>query len=139
MTLHDKSLDHVYALAQSLFCKEDWQDIHDSLAHCLPEHSQVIWGPNNEVIGFAIVTRASTTVAQIAFCGVNPCYQGKGYGSKLLKEAIKSIFQAEFSSCRLIVDGWNSEARRLYERLGFCCTGPYKVAHTDGFMMELDR
>ena len=109
MTHPEKSLDHVYALAQTLFCKEDWPDIHDSITHCLPEHSQVIWSDNNEVIGFAIVTRASEKVANIAFCGVNPQYQGKGYGSKLLKEAIKSIFQVEFTSIRLIVDGWSCD------------------------------
>lgn len=136
MTHPDKSLDHVYALAQSLFCKEDWPDIYDSIKHCVPEHSQVIWGHNNEVVAFAIVTHVADKVAQISFCGVNPQFQGKGYGSKLLKEAIKSIFQADYTAIRLIVDGWNVDARRLYERLGFRVIEPYKVAHTDGFLME---
>ncbi len=158
-----KSLDRIYELATSLFCKDDWPDILTSLQQCLPEHSQAIWDTHGDVIAFVIVTRGSKlNCANIAFCGVNPCHQGKGYGSKLLKEALISIFrprcspasehladlsayhddkqmQVDFTSCQLIVDGWNHDARRLYERLGFQCIAPYKVAHTDGFVMELLR
>lgn len=137
MTL--QSYDSIYALATRLFCKDDWPDLRSSLDNCLPSHSKVLWD-NGIVAAFVIVTCGSTQgCAQIAFCGVDPRYQGKGYGSKLLKEAIQSIFQVDYMKCQLIVDGWNVDARRLYERMGFCVVAPYKVAHTDGFLMELTR
>ena len=69
---------------------------------------------------------------------MSPLLQGKGVGSKLLKETITSIFQAGFTSCQLIVDDWNTGAKKLYERLGFRVISPIVEEHTIGKIMQLD-
>ena len=111
---------HIYDLGKRLFSPQEWPHLAVSLEKSLPQHTRTLF-VDGRLAGFVVVTPYETEshIAYLAYCGVDPAYQGKGFGSKLLKETIQSIFQAEFGSCRLLVDSWNVDARRLYTRLGF--------------------
>ena len=140
---------HIYDLAASLFVKEDQPAIMNSLRTCLPRLSRCVLsegnGEANTPLAFTVVTPGSSVVGsanlavpiRIAFCGVSPLLQGKGIGTSILKETINGIFEAGYSACDLIVDDWNSGARRLYERLGFEVTADICEDHTVGVIMTL--
>lgn len=125
----------IYKLAIQLFCEAEWPAIKTAIEKCSELHTRSTW-IDGELAAFILVS-SKETHAFIDFCGVNPKYQGKGLGSKLLKETLSGIFQADFYACRLIVDDWNTDARRLYERLGFKQIGVVSQVNGIGYLMEL--
>lgn len=137
--------NEILALATQVFCKEDHPAIRKSLRDCLPSLTKVHID-NSKLAAFAIVcdgvasvaVKANSSTATLSFCGVSPILQGKGIGSKILKETITGIFQAGFTSCQLIVDDWNIGARKLYEKLGFHVISDIVEEHTIGKIMQLD-
>lgn len=129
----------ILTLATQLFCKEDHPAIRKALRDCLV-HLTKVYIYDDSIQAFAIVcSNENPLIATIAFCGVSPLLQGKGIGSKLLKETISGIFHAGFTSCQLIVDDWNIGARKLYEKLGFKPIGSILDDHTIGTLMQLDN
>lgn len=125
----------IYKLATQLFKETEWPAIKLALKKCSELHTRLIW-IDGELAAFVIVSE-HVDYAFIDFCGVNPKYQGKGLGSKLLKETLSGIFQADLLACRLVVDDWNKDARRLYERLGFQQIGVMVQSNEFGSLMEL--
>lgn len=125
----------IYKLATQLFCEAEWPAIQAALENCSELHTRSIM-IDGELAAFVIVSTHDDH-AFIDFCGVNPKHQGKGLGSKLLKETLSGIFQADLLACRLIVDDWNKDARRLYERLGFQQIGVVPQLNGLGYLMEL--
>jgi ribosomal protein S18 acetylase RimI-like enzyme len=86
---------------------------------------------NNQIIGFTLVCQKMTytyydfmtmipNCYELAFLGISPKNQGKGLGTRLLKETLLAIFQrsAQFT-CWLLVDTINTAAINLYEKFGF--------------------
>ena len=128
----------ILELARSLFATAEWPYIEDCLNTCLPQYSKTLV-INSEVAAFVIVNETKAGHAFISYCGVHPSHQGKGYGSKLLKETLTSIFQVDFLAARLYVDCWNTDALRLYTRLGFKQIGVALVAGSDCLLLELTR
>ncbi len=128
----------ILRLAKTLFGPAEWPHIESSLETCLPAHTQTLF-VDGELCAFVIVNRTENGNAFFSYCGVSPAHQGKGYGSKLLKMAIHSIFQVDYPAIQLYVDDWNKDARRLYERLGFKQVGVAYVAGSDCALMELRR
>lgn len=126
----------IYELAQKLFKPVEWPYIEEALRTCLPLHTRSYYA-DGCLAAFLIVNRDADGAAFISYCGVHPEHQGKGFGSKLLKETLAGIFQADFKTCRLYVDEWNSGARRLYERLGFVRIGPVMTAGGPCGLFEL--
>lgn len=51
--------------------------------------------------------------------GVLPSMQGRSFGSQLLAYAEKLACENNLKKCSLIVGGYNTNARRLYERVGY--------------------
>ena len=133
----------IYKLATQLFCEAEWPAIKFAIQNCSELHTRSIM-IDDELAAFVIVSTHGDH-AFIDFCGVNPKHQGKGLGSKLLKETLSGIFQADLRACRLVVDDWNKDARRLYERLGFLQIGVVPLgtqvngAQGAGYLMELPR
>jgi ribosomal protein S18 acetylase RimI-like enzyme len=128
--------DEILALAKTLFISAEWSYIESALETSLPEFSKTI-RCDNKIVAFVIVNSHASGSAYISYCGVDPKYQGKGYGSKLLKETLSSIFQADFPFIFLYVDCWNKDARRLYERFGFKQICSEVVAGSYCWKMEL--
>jgi len=70
--------------------------------------------------GFVIVLyKKGTKVAGIETLNVDPVFQGKGIGKKLLKAAEKIIHSNEIKKIRLEVSVGNDSAVKLYEKSGF--------------------
>lgn len=55
--------------------------------------------------------------------GVNPVYQGKGLGTKLLQFLIQEYVEKQGLTLGLLVDNDNPNAKRLYEKIGFRVVG----------------
>lgn len=60
---------------------------------------------------------------------VNPRYQGKGYGRKLVQTAIAMQQKQGVKSIILHAAAWNERAIRLYEKCGFEKTLAIRVKH----------
>lgn len=105
--------------------------LYKALQQCVPHLSLVAVDSNKKVLGFTLVCKKITkeyyqflrsipSSYELAFLGISPCSQGRGLGSRLLKETLHSIFQlSHHFTCWLVVDDCNSAATRLYEKLGF--------------------
>ena len=128
MKLTDKSA--IEMLGRTLFREADEIPLlQKALDLCIPELSFVI--EDKEILGFTLVCKKLTNVYysfmgsipncyELAFVGISPACQGRGCGSRLLKETLVSIFQQTNQfTCWLIVDVINTSAIRLYEKLGF--------------------
>lgn len=133
MTTHKKE---ILCLAKSLFVATEWPYIESCLDTCEPSHSKTIF-VNNELAAFVIVNESDTRNAFISYCGVASSHQGKGYGSKLLKETLAGIFQVDYPATRLYVDTWNVDALRLYTRFGFKIIGNDVVAGSSCHLLEM--
>jgi ribosomal protein S18 acetylase RimI-like enzyme len=51
--------------------------------------------------------------------GILPSMQGRSFGSQMLAYAEKLARDNSLMKCSLIVGGYNTNARRLYERVGY--------------------
>jgi len=124
-------LSQVERLGRTLFREEDEiPDLEKALRHYVPELSFVLV-ENNKILGFTLVCRKMTNVYysfmgsipncyELAFLGISPQCQGRGCGSRLLKETLQAIaHQSKEFTCWLIVDVINTTAQKLYEKLGF--------------------
>jgi len=128
----------ILELAQKLFVAAEWPYISSCLETMSEAHSRTLYD-NGVLAAFIIINNAESGNAFISYCGVSAEHQGKGYGSKLLKETLTSIFQADFPAVRLYVDDWNHGARRLYERLDFKQIGKAIIAGSECTLMERVR
>ena len=61
-----------------------------------------------------------------------PDYIGKGYGNLLLKKCIEELKTLGFMKLLLWVLEDNINARRFYEKNGFCCTNEYQNDNIGG-------
>lgn len=140
-TLCKSDLPSLLELGSSLFRPEDeLPDLKKALASCFLELSHVAV-ENGCILGFTLVCPIMTTVKdhtilpfrsgsyELAFFGVRPTCQGRGIGSRLLKETLQALFQRSFSCLLwLLVDCSNQIAIQLYESKGF---QPYKRIHPE--------
>lgn len=97
-------------------------EIRRSMSWFRPEQF-VFLEKDGRVVGYAWNKIEQTHNAQhldgeIYAIGIDPAYQGNGYGSLLAKWAIASLAQAGCAKVFLYVDGTNSVAIRAYERIG---------------------
>jgi ribosomal protein S18 acetylase RimI-like enzyme len=72
---------------------------------------------NNEIVGSV---QLCENILDVLF--VNPKYQNKGYGKKLLHYAINRMQEAEIEDITLYVADLNTKAIQLYLNNGFKCT-----------------
>jgi GNAT superfamily N-acetyltransferase len=104
--------------------------LQKALVLCVPELSFVAVD-DKSIVGFTLVCKKMTNVYygflskipncyECAFLGISPKCQGRGLGSRLLKETLLAIFQTSNQfTCWLLVDTDNFGAIKLYEKIGF--------------------
>jgi GNAT superfamily N-acetyltransferase len=104
--------------------------LQKALYLCVPELSFVAVEDKN-IVGFTLVCQKMTNVYysflgkipncyELAFLGISSQCQGRGLGTRLLKETLIAIFQTSNQfTCWLLVDTDNIGAIGLYEKLGF--------------------
>ena len=123
--------DKVFELGKKIFREEDEIPLlQKALYLCVPELSFVAVEDKN-IIGFTLVCTKMTNVYygflgkipncyELAFLGISPKCQGRGLGTRLLKETLLAIFQTSNQfTCWLLVDIDNLGAQGLYEKIGF--------------------
>ena len=86
--------------------------------------------------GFVLL-RTAADEAEILTLAVRPGHRGRGYGRKLMEEALRRLYRERIATCFLEVDRGNEAALALYRRLGFEEVGQRKgyyqaPAGTDG-------
>lgn len=121
----------IFELGRKIFREEDEIPLlQKALFLCVPELSLVAV-ENKSIIGFTLVCRKMTNVYykflskipncyELAFLGISPVCQGRGLGTRLLKETLLAIFQLSNQfTCWLLVDTINTSAIKLYEKIGF--------------------
>ena len=75
---------------------------------------------NDESIGITGIYRFQLDEAWLAWFGILPIHEHKGYGEKLLRETMKMAKEQGYTILRLYTDKVkNAKAIRLYEKLGF--------------------
>lgn len=75
---------------------------------------------NDEPIGITGIYRFQLDKAWLAWFGILPIHEHKGYGEKLLRETMKMAKEQGYTTLRLYTDKVkNAKAIRLYEKLGF--------------------
>ena len=85
-----------------------------------------IWGACKEVQG----------AAKLHKCYLLTEYQGKGIGSRMLKEAMEQAAEAGFTTLRLNVNRHNEKAMRAYFRNGFKAVEMVDNPIGNGFYMN---
>ena len=133
--LQEKEKEQIIEIGRQIFREEDEIPLlKKALSLCSTDLSFVAVD-NSEIVGFTLVCSKTHTnyyfnfmrqipnCYEFAFLGIAPCAQGKGLGTRLLKETLEAIFQSSAKpfTCWLLVDTINEGAIRLYEKIGFRC------------------
>ena len=92
----------------------------------------------NEIAGFTILIMQGALVGYIQSICVAPDWRNKGIGSQLMKFAENRIFN-EAPNAFIMVSSFNSDAKRLYNRLGFETIGELKDYIIPGYSEFLLR
>ena len=121
----------IFELGCQIFREEDEIPLLQKALYSCIHSLSFVAVEGKEIIGFTLVGKIPTHVYhpfltkipncfELAFLGINPKCQGRGLGSRLLKETLIAIFQTSVQfTCWLCVDQINQGASRLYEKFGF--------------------
>lgn len=114
--MNARDLDGVAALEATLQAFP-WTHGHfaDSLAQ---GHSSWVLRQGGALIGFSVVM-AVLDEAHLLNIGVDPQYQGRGYGARLLRQAMATACRAGATRMFLEVRPSNARAVELYSHFGF--------------------
>ena len=74
---------------------------------------------DNEIVGFCTVKYQNDELAYIGLVGVSTNHSGKGIGSKLMSCFIDEMFSRGIKKVRVVTQGRNYAAQRLYQKVGF--------------------
>jgi ribosomal protein S18 acetylase RimI-like enzyme len=96
---------------------------HDAVSS--PGRDVFIARAAGEVAGFVILNLTGAFVGYIQTVCVHPSQRGKGVGSELLRFAEAYIFQRT-PNVFMCVSSFNTDAQRLYNRLGYQTVGELK-------------
>ena len=125
----------------------------------IDEGSMYLYKENDAIVGAMAITMyqgedynaidwteqvADDKVAVIHILAVSPDSQGKGFGSEMIREAIRLAQNNGMQAIRLDALASNTPAHRLYERLGFGYRGKQHLyaentGWTDFYFFELKQ
>jgi ribosomal protein S18 acetylase RimI-like enzyme len=121
----------IATMSKQIFRAEDELPLLQKALHqCVPTLSLVAV-EGKTILGYTLVCKKITkeyysflrnipNCYELAFLGILPESQGRGLGSRLLKETLQAIFQVSTHfTCWLVVDMINLPATKLYEKFGF--------------------
>jgi ribosomal protein S18 acetylase RimI-like enzyme len=93
-------------------------------AEWITENDVIIVRENGEIVGYCCVAIYSEgTTLWIREIAVDPGYQGKGYGKRLVEKAVCYGIEKGAVKGFLAVDTMNSNAMHIYEKYGFAAGG----------------
>ncbi len=151
--LLSREKEQVLELGRKIFREEDEIPLlRKALSLCSMDLSLVVIDKTN-IIGFSLVCSKTPTnyyaefmkkipnCYELAFLGIDPCAQGKGLGTLLIKETFlltTRISNKPFTYW-LLVDTINEGAIKLYEKIGFrqwCKVNP-PITPLPGYIMGI--
>lgn len=130
-TLVRSDKDKILELGRKIFREEDEIPLLLKALYLCDYDLSLVAVEDKSIIGFTLVCQKMTNIYynfmskipncyEIAFLGISPNCQGRGLGTRLLKETLLAIFQISNQfTCWLLVDTINTSAVKLYEKLGF--------------------
>ena len=142
---------NILELGRKIFREEDEIPLlHKALFLCVSELSFVAVDDKN-IVGFTLVCQKMNNVYysflskisncyELAFLGISSKYQGRGLGTRLLKETLVAIFQTSNQfTCWLLTDTDNIGAIALYEKIGFrrWVETTEEITPTPGYIMGI--
>ena len=115
--------DEARACAEMMSTTEPWITLHRSHAQSLalildPTREVYVARSGDALVGFAILCMTGAFVGYVQSVCVLPAWRGRGLGSELMRFAEERILR-ESPNVFLCVSSFNTEARRLYLRLGY--------------------
>jgi GNAT superfamily N-acetyltransferase len=143
--------EKVLELGRKIFREEDEIPLlNKALFLCVSELSFVAVEDKN-IVGFTLVCQKMTNVYysflskisncyELAFLGISSKSQGRGLGTRLLKETLLAIFQTSNQfTCWLLTDTDNIGAIALYEKIGFrrWVETTAEITPTPGYIMGI--
>jgi len=83
-------------------------------------YADMVWvaSPGNELGGF-ITCHLKNGAGQIGLLGIHPGYHRRGWGDKLVKSAMTWFGEHDCTSIKVVTQGNNHAAQKLYEQCGF--------------------
>ncbi|MBQ9953286.1 MAG: ribosomal protein S18-alanine N-acetyltransferase [Clostridia bacterium] len=138
--LTSKEIAAVAALDKELFSKESWSEADFEAS--LTDPSRFFWvaTEGETLLGFCGLSQ-SFEQGDILNIGVCPDARGKGIGSQLLRQAIKTFQEQGGKELFLEVRASNAAAKALYEKFGFrqigIRKGYYQQPAEDGLVYRL--
>lgn len=115
----DEWLDYTSQLIAQTGCGEllPWASVVDEEA-----------GPSRRLIGAVLATRIAQGSAHLAQVAVDPAWQGRGCGVRLVSASLGRLQRRGYATVSLLVADDNAAALRLYTRLGFAPQGAFLSA-----------
>lgn len=139
--LTTQEIPAVAALDRALFSKESWSEA--DFAASLTDPTRLFWvaKEGETLLGFCGLSQ-SFEQGDILNIGVRPDQRGKGIGSVLLAQAIKTFKEQGGKQLFLEVRASNTAAKALYEKFGFrqigIRKGYYQQPAEDGLVWRLE-
>lgn len=98
-----------------------YYDAKTIISRISKNHRLFILKNNNELIGYAYFeVEPEFCEANLEYIAIHSDYQNQGYGTKILNEVLNKIFKyPEINDLILCVSNQNSQANRVYEKVGF--------------------
>ncbi|MCX5494900.1 GNAT family N-acetyltransferase [Kaistia dalseonensis] len=101
----------------------------DETVFCIVLRRESLFGVRR-ILGFAMI-RSVADQAEVLTIAVAPARRGRGYGRRILEEALRQLYRDHLPEIFLEVDEANQSARALYSRLGFVEVGRRKGYYRD--------
>ena len=122
-------------LDQEPYLRETWEEAWDDVAVTVEEGVALIAEEDGRALGFVfcVLGDRGRRTAHVTDIYVRPEARGRGLGRALLAELVEPARAAGLEHVSLEVLVRNSEARRLYERLGFAPVDTFMVAPLGAF------
>jgi ribosomal protein S18 acetylase RimI-like enzyme len=129
--MNEDDNEKVFKLGLTLFREEDEIPYFKKAIETYIKDLSYVVIDSEAIIGFILVCKKITKIYkdfiknipncyELSFFGIDPKYQGKGYGSQCLRLTLSSIYKScNKFNCWLIVDQNNYSAIKMYRKYGF--------------------
>ena len=134
IAFYDDVTDRTPDMEQYVRWKKGLHPTHDGISAYIEEGSMYLYKENDAIVGAMAVTMyqgedyhaiewiqqvEDSKVAVIHILAVSPDAQGKGIGSKMIREAIRLAKTCGMKAIRLDALASNTPAHKIYKTLGF--------------------
>jgi ribosomal protein S18 acetylase RimI-like enzyme len=133
--IHELWAEFEVELDDEPYLRETWEEAWEDLAVTVREGVALLAEEDDRAVGFVfcVLGDRGRQTAHVTDIYVRPEARGRGIGRALLAELVEPARNAGLAHVSLEVLMRNTEARRLYERLGFAPVDTFMVAPLGSF------